>query len=191
MKGWTAILPLKLSADRKSRLASVLSLEERRQLGDRMAAKVIAELRAVSGIGAIIMLSPRPLPDWPVRHVVDQGRGLNVELDEVTLTIPERLLVIHGDLPLLSAPDISALLDAAESSGTAIAPDRHGQGTNALALRDRPPGFAFAFGPNSFALHRQRLADSLAIVRREGLACDIDTADDLAHAQTLKFTLSD
>jgi 2-phospho-L-lactate/phosphoenolpyruvate guanylyltransferase len=191
MTSWTAILPLKLSEDRKSRLASILSLEERRKLGDHMAAQVVAELRAVSGIGEIIMLSPRPLPDWPVLHVVDQGRGLNAELDEVALTIPESLLVIHGDLPLTSAPDISALLDAAESSGAAIAPDRHGQGTNALALRDRPPGFAFAFGPNSFALHRQRLGDTLAIVRREGLACDIDTPDDLAHAQTRKFTLSD
>lgn len=191
MSGWTAILPLKISEGRKSRLASILSLEERRKLGDHMAAQVVAELRAVSGIGEIIMLSPRPLPNWPVRHVEDQGRGLNAELDEVALTIPERLLVIHGDLPLISADDISALLDAAESSGAAIAPDRHGQGTNALALWMRPPAFTFAFGPNSFALHQQRLDDTLAIVRREGLACDIDTADDLAHAQTLKFTLSD
>jgi 2-phospho-L-lactate guanylyltransferase len=114
---------------------------------------------------------------------------LNTGLDEVALTIPERLLVIHGDLPLLSAPDISALLDAAESSGAAIAPDRHGQGTNALALWMRPPAYTFAYGPNSFALHQQRLGDTLAVVQRKGLACDVDTPNDLAHAQTLKYTL--
>jgi 2-phospho-L-lactate/phosphoenolpyruvate guanylyltransferase len=189
--GWTAILPLKLSADRKSRLASVLSLEERRQLGDRMAAHVIAELRAVVAIDAIIMLSPHAVPGWPVRHVRDQGRGLNVELDAAAAAIPHRLLVIHGDLPLLAAQDITNLIEAAEASGQAIAPDRHGQGTNALAFSIRPDGFAFAFGANSFARHQQKLGDTLAIIEREGLACDIDTPDDLVYAKTQNFTLSD
>lgn len=83
MSVWTAILPLKFSEDRKSRLASVLSLEERRELSDHMAEKVFAELRTVEAVGDIILLSPFPLTDWPVRHLADQGRGLNAELNEV------------------------------------------------------------------------------------------------------------
>jgi 2-phospho-L-lactate guanylyltransferase len=187
MMRWTAIIPLKLSEDRKSRLAPLLSREDRRQLGDQMAHHVIAELRSVAAIDDIIMLSPRPLPDWPVRHVADQGRGLNAELDEVALAIPNRLLVIHGDLPLASSEDIKTLINAAEANGSAIAPDRHEQGTNALALSHMPPGFSFAFGANSFALHSERLSETLAIVRREGLTCDVDTPDDLAYVKTLSY----
>ena len=191
MSGWTAILPLKLSADRKSRLAPVLSGEERQRLGDHMARHVITQLRAVAAIDDIIMLSPRSIADWPVRHVLDHGRGLNAELDAVAATVPNKLLIIHGDLPLVTAQDIAALLDAAEAKGCAIAPDRHGQGTNALALCTRPEGFSFAFGVDSFARHQQGLGDALAIVQRTGLACDIDTPADLAYAMTQNFTLLD
>ena len=191
MTGWTAILPLKLSADRKSRLAPVLSGKERQRLGDQMACHVITELRAVVAIDDIIMLSPRPIADWPVRHALDQGRGLNAELDALAATVPNKILIIHGDLPLVTAQDITALVDAAEAKGCAIAPDRHGQGTNALALCTRREGFSFAFGVDSFARHQNSLGDALATVQRTGLSCDIDTPDDLAYAQTQNFKLSD
>ena len=187
MSGWTAILPLKLSADRKSRLAPAMSLEDRRALGDRMALHVITQLRAVKAIDAILMLAPRPVPEWPVSHVLDQGRGLNTELDELAAGIAGPVLVIHGDLPLVSADDVSALIEAAHTGGSAIAPDRHGLGTNALALTARPLGFGYAFGPDSFALHRQRLGSTLAVVNRDGLACDVDTQDDLEQARALNF----
>ena len=191
MTGWTAILPLKLSADRKSRLVPVLSGKERQRLGDQMACHVITELRAVVAIDDIIMLSPRPIADWPVRHALDQGRGLNAELDALAATVPNKILIIHGDLPLVTAQDITALVDAAEAKGCAIAPDRHGQGTNALALCTRREGFSFAFGGDSFARHQNSLGDALATVQRTGLSCDIDTPDDLAYAQTQNFKLSD
>jgi len=187
MSGWTAILPLKLSANRKSRLAPVLSLGERRDLGDRMALHVMTQLRAVAAIDTILILSPRAVSDWPVQHVLDQGRGLNAELDAVAASITGPVLVIHGDLPLVSADDVSALIKAAQAGGSAIAPDRHGLGTNALALTARPPGFGYAFGPDSFALHRQRLGSALAVFRRDGFACDIDTQDDLEHAVAQNF----
>ena len=187
MNGWTAILPLKLSEDRKSRLAPVLSLGERRDLGDRMALHVITQLRAIAAIDTILMLSPHPVTGLPVQHVLDQGRGLNAELDAVAACIAGPLLVIHGDLPLVSADEISDLIAAAENTGCAIAPDRHGLGTNALALTALPPAFTFAFGPDSFALHQLRLGVTLAVLQRDGLACDVDTQDDLAQAMTQNF----
>lgn len=187
MSGWTAILPLKLSEDRKSRLAPVLSLGERRDLGDRTALHVITQLRAVAVIDTILMLSPRPVAEWAVKHVLDQGRGLNAEPDSVVAGITGPILIIHGDLPLVAAEDISVLIDAADASGCAIAPDRHGLGTNALALTKLPSDFTFAFGPDSFALHKQRLGSTLALVKRDGLACDIDTQDDLAQAMAQNF----
>ncbi len=187
MSSWTTILPLKLSADRKSRLAPVLTLEQRRELSDRMALHVVAQLRDVPAVDEIILLSPQPVAAWSVTHQLDHGRGLNAELVDLAARIHGPLLVIHGDLPLVSAEDVSALIKAAEAAGSAIAPDRHGQGTNALALTIVPADFAFAFGPDSFALHKQRLGDTLAIVERGGLACDIDTPNDLALAMTQNF----
>src|SRR3546814_2288363 len=62
------------------------------------------------------------------------------------------MIFIHGDLPLLVPEEIEALIQAA-GGGCALAPDRHGSGTNAIALMAAAP-FEFAFGENSLALHR-------------------------------------
>jgi len=189
MSKWTAILPMKLSADRKSRLAPFLPLAKRRELSDKMAVHVIGQLRNVPAIDDVIMISPKPVPQWKVEHLTDQDRGLNAELDAAAIRVSTRLLVIHGDLPQVSADDIAELIGAAEFAGCAIAPDRHGTGTNALALTVLPQGFTFAFGPYSFARHSQTLGGDLAVVRRAGLACDIDTQADMDHASAMNFKL--
>ena len=124
---WTAIVPLKLRAQRKSRLAPCLSPQERQTLSDRLAARVLAALDA-AGIPARV-LSPLPGADFPWEP--DQGAGLNAALDRVRAERARApLLVISGDLPLLTAGDVRMLLATAEGQGVAIAPDRHGQGTN-------------------------------------------------------------
>ena len=52
---WTAVVPLKLGPDSKSRLAAVLSPAARSELGNRMAGHVIAQLGAVGAIGEIVV----------------------------------------------------------------------------------------------------------------------------------------
>ncbi len=178
---WTAVMPLKQGPDRKSRLASVLTLDQRIALSDRMAAHVLACLDAVPIIETRLLLSPHPAlgATW----VTDGGHGLNAEL----AALQQRpLLVIHADLPFLSPDDIAALLAAAERDGAGIAPDRHGTGTNALALT-RPGPFPFAFGPDSCAQHKRSMDGAMAIVDRDGLAFDLDMPDDLAEASRRGF----
>jgi len=96
----------------------------------------------------------------------------------------ETLVVLHGDLPELDVPDVQALIAAVPpEGGVAIAPDRGGSGTNGLALRP-PPAIPFEFGTNSFSAHREAARNAgvpLAIVRRPGLAFDLDTPDDLSE----------
>jgi 2-phospho-L-lactate guanylyltransferase len=61
-----------------------------------------------------------------------------------------------------------------------IAPDEQEQGTNALALAPPDPGF-FRFGPDSFQAHLEAakaLGAKPHILRRPGLANDLDTPDD-------------
>jgi 2-phospho-L-lactate guanylyltransferase len=63
------------------------------------------------------------------------GRGPNAAVAAGLAALASRgadgALVIAGDLPLLRAADLEELARAGQSAGLAIAPDRHGTGTNA------------------------------------------------------------
>jgi len=174
---WTAVVPLKQGSDRKTRLAGVLSRAERIALTDRMAKRLLSCLDQVPGIERIVLLAPQAVEGRAWRE--DRGRGLNGELQAFRDDHPgEAVLVIHADLPTVSAGDIGALLEAAAAESIAIAPDRHGTGTNALALPAGVP-FTFAFGAGSRAAHERLAATRAAIVERPGLALDIDEPADL------------
>ena len=177
MSGWTALVPLKSGGGRKSRLAGRLSDDERERLAMRMFARVIAALQDCAEVDAIAVLSeaPPPLPGLAWAH--DAGLGLNPALEAARPRRP--FLVINADLPLVTPDDITALIAAARGGG-AIAPDRHGEGTNALAL-DRLD-LAFCFGAGSFARHGAQAPGVLAVVDRVGLALDVDMTEDLAEA---------
>lgn len=176
---WTAVVPIKPAAARKTRLAGHLPPTERVRLTEAMLAHVLGVLNRVPAIGTIATLAAAP--DLAgTAWLRDQGRGLNAELDAIAATVPVRLLVIHADLPALVPVDIDDLLNAAIAAGSAIAPDRHDRGTNALAFTAVKPS-AFTFGAGSLAAHRARHPDA-ALVRRAGLALDIDAAADLVEA---------
>jgi 2-phospho-L-lactate guanylyltransferase len=182
---WTALIPFKTRA-RKSRLAGRLTPANRERLALAMFRHVAATLGQSPAIGRILVLSDAPLPGWNGEWIRDRGRGLNAELEAARRTLAgEHLLVIHADLPFLDAGDIGALTGAALPNG-AIAPDRHATGTNALAL---PPGVVlpFAFGPDSFARHREACGPSARIIRRTGLSHDIDTPGDLDSSTAIYF----
>jgi 2-phospho-L-lactate guanylyltransferase len=185
-----AIIPLKPPGQRKSRLAGRLSAEARDRLAEAMFHHVACVLRAVPAIVEIALLCECALPGWPARWIRDEGRGLNAELRDAAISRRSKnLLVIHPDLPLLAPADIVELI-ASDHSGSAIAPDRHGTGTNALALRG-DAGFEFAFGAQSFARHLARAGGKLRVVERPGLALDVDTPEDFdsfrARAEALGF----
>jgi 2-phospho-L-lactate guanylyltransferase len=176
---WTALIPIKPDGERKTRLAGRLTPEERTRLAQALLDHLIGELGAVAAIDTIVLLSAEPSAAPDVGWIEDKGRGLNPELEVARETLgPRALLVIHADLPLVGAADIAALLAAAEATGCAIAADRHGSGTNALALADGRT-FGFRFGPGSLALHRAESGNDCRIVERPGLAIDCDTPDDL------------
>jgi len=135
-------------------------------------------LSTVRAVDALYLLAPAAVPAWPTRWLPDGGRGLNSELATARATLGKRpFVIIHADLPRLTTEDVAYLLAAAEANGAAFAPDRHGRGTNAVALADVDP-FRFAFGPHSLIAHKQQRPDA-AIVERDGLGFDVDTPLDL------------
>lgn len=178
---WTALIPLKPASAGKTRLAAHLPPEERAALSRSLFEHVAGVLGRVPALSSLILLSEKQPETWQSGWIEDRGRGLNGELEAARFALGAApLLVIHADLPLLAETDIIELLDAAEQAGCAIAPDRHGTGTNALALRDGRP-FEFRFGPDSFRLHRAQ-AGNCRTVELQGLGLDLDTPDDLNTA---------
>ena len=184
-----AVVPMKALREAKSRLAGVLSPEERVTLSRDMLDHVLWAISESGAVDAVAVISPEVdrlhLPLWVTR--IQQSReGLNELLEQGReWAISEgagALMVVFADLPLLSPDDVAHLADLGRSYGTvALAPDRHGQGTNVM-LAHPPSLVRFAYGPGSFSKHRVaawEVATSVEIYSSAGTAFDVDTPDDL------------
>ncbi|MEO8288527.1 MAG: 2-phospho-L-lactate guanylyltransferase [Chloroflexota bacterium] len=184
-----AIVPVKRLSEAKTRLAGILSPEERVQLAHEMLLHVLATVIASGVIDTVAVISPEPvelrLPPGVV-PLVQNREGLNSLLEQgrewAGAVGADALLVLFADLPLLAPEDISRIVELGKSAGSVVlAPDRHGSGTNGMLAH--PPSLArFAFGPGSFNAHRsqaQQAGVHIEVYRASGTAFDIDTLDDL------------
>jgi 2-phospho-L-lactate/phosphoenolpyruvate guanylyltransferase len=167
-----AVVPMKSMDLAKGRLAAVLDPAGRRALARQMLDHVLETLRQ-AGVSSV--------------RVANGNRDLNADVAAAAHLVQGEgatdLLLVMADLPYLAADDIAALIEAGRQSPVVIAEAKDG-GTNALLLR--PPtvlDFAFASGQPSASRHAERARAAgiePAIVRRPGLARDIDTPADLA-----------
>ncbi len=185
-----AVVPVQRLETAKSRLSGILSPDQRRHLVTNLLETVLSALSTASRVDQIIVVSPDPdvlqRVSRPGVHPVQQpGRGLNDAIrlgrDRAVEQGASTLLVVLADLPRLSAGEIDDLLAIADSATVTMAPDRHGHGTNVLALRP-PNAIEPAFGVGSFHKHMaeaQHLGLQVEIVRSAGMAFDVDTVDDL------------
>jgi 2-phospho-L-lactate guanylyltransferase len=184
------IVPHRGLESAKTRLSPVLDPDERAALAEALLRHV---LEVATEVAEVVVISPDGDLESLVamagaRLSVQRGLGLNRGLDQARAEAlaegVDRLAVLHGDLPTLTGPDISALLDGVvgERPMVAIAPDAAETGTNGLALSP-PDVVAFQFGPGSFEAHRRagkRAEAWITVVRRPGLSFDIDTPADLS-----------
>lgn len=196
--GIVALVPIRSLTGGKTRLAGVLSQEARSALTARMVTRVIHAALSSDAIVSVVVVSPDPAAlalasgvDARVDPVVQTSDrpGLLAALDLGREHAHQRgasgLLVLFGDLPLLDGDDVRNLVRRAVP--IVIAPDRHGEGTNALFLRlsAMPEGdsFAFQFGEESYPKHvseAHRLGLDVATSVGAGTAFDLDTPEDLA-----------
>ncbi len=191
------IIPVKPSHLAKSRLSEVLGEDQRATLVRAMLRHVHQAACGVEGVTRIALLGPSRLGlPGDVLLLAEPGGGLNPAVQSALAQVAAegagRMIVLFADLPLLTSRDVGRL--AAAPSGTiAIAPDRHGTGTNALSLPiPAAKDFTFAFGTDSFAAHRAeagRLGLRIEQVHSPGLARDVDVPDDLVDAQGLADAL--
>lgn len=190
------LVPLKDLVQAKTRLAGLLRPSERRSLAQAMLQDVLQVLTSHPQLGRITLVSDDPsspllAQHFGLAHIRESElgcRGLNAVVAAASARLladsTEPLLVMHADLPLLGARDISAVLAAREDiRGLVLGCDRAGSGTNLLAF-DRHSLPRFCFGTDSCAAHLAAArADGIAtrVVRRPGIALDVDEPGDLAR----------
>lgn len=187
-----AIVPVKPLRHGKSRLAGVLTEDERTDLNRRLLAHTLDTLATVPEIEHALVISRDPAAlalarDHGARTVQENGAPqLNVALTRATIVAKtyttHGVLILPADLPLLTPEDVRAMLARVKDPPVVVvAPDRHRQGTNALLVC--PAGLIeYDFGPGSFQRHCERAVQAgahLEIFELPSLALDVDLPEDL------------
>jgi 2-phospho-L-lactate/phosphoenolpyruvate guanylyltransferase len=194
------VIPVRALEGAKSRLGLALDAEERRELVELLLRRTIQAARAAAGVDVVAVVSPDPdtlavAGEEGAEPVAQRSSGLNAGLVEARDALgdrADRLLILPGDVPGIVAPTIEALLAAADAAAgagdpvVALAPDRHGRGTNALLL-DPVNAIEPAFGGDSRHAHAGLAAAAgAAFVELPGvLELDVDTPDDLLLAEAI------
>ncbi len=175
-----AAIPLRGFASAKSRLANELHPEVRARLATAIAGRV-ADACTAAGLRTIVVSSSPDVVAWCADHgrdlVADPGTGLDGAAAAAIATTSGPWIVVHGDLPLITAADLSGIAELVGDGSVVLAPSRDG-GTNLIGASGP---FPFAYGPGSFARHIAAAAHRRPVVLiRTGLAVELDTPADLA-----------
>lgn len=191
-----AIIPVKPLRRGKTRLAGVLSEDEREILNLSLIGHTLQVIKQVEGIDQILVVSSDTAVlalarEQGARTVQEDGHpGLNTALHRATMVAQmyaaQGVLILPSDLPLLTPEDVLELIrQAQEPPVVVIAPDRRKQGTNALLIK--PTGLiSYEFGENSFIKHcnqADRYKLNLKIVSTDSLGLDLDYPEDLEFFQ--------
>lgn len=187
-----AIVPVKPLRRGKSRLAGVLSEEERTFLNFNMLASTLRTLGQVKEIDSVLVISRDPgalalARDFDARTVhEDSNSDLNIAIKRATVVSlfygVESLLILPADLPLLTSEAVDMLVRHKRNPPVVvIAPDRRMDGTNALLTS--PAGLIeYSYGPGSYKRHieqARRFNARVEVCSIPELALDLDIPEDL------------
>lgn len=203
-----AIIPVKPLRRGKSRLAGVLSEEERTLLNYSMLANTLKVVTAVKEIEKVLVISRDSgalamARDFGARTVQEDGKSddLNLALKRGTvvaqLSGAQSVLILPADLPKIDVVSIQAFIRMGKRTPfVVIAPDRRKEGTNGLLIN--PAGLIdYQFGPGSFQLHIQqakRYNINVEVCDNPSLALDLDVPEDLdllRHMELMQFHLNE
>jgi 2-phospho-L-lactate guanylyltransferase len=198
-----ALVPVKPFLRSKSRLAGVLSPRARAGLSRRFLGHALDVLAQVPALARTLVISRDP-----AARALARARGAQTLREPAASDLNQALwrgtqaalaagaqavLVLPTDLPFLAVEDVLQLIGAARAPDVALAPDRHGTGTNALFVR--PAGlFRYAFGGGSFERHlnlARAAGAAVRVCRLPGVALDVDGPDDLRLYQTAQENAND
>ena len=194
-----AIVPVKPLRRGKSRLAGLLTEEQRTCLNRYLLEHTLTTLNKIPGIEHTLVVSRDPAAltltrAMGGRTVLEDGAPqFNTAIQRATIVAQAQgarsVLILPADLPLVEPADLEALLSQGMAAPTVvIAPDRRLDGTNGLFIN--PAGLIeYGYGPGSFQRHCQRSTNAgarLVIVNSERIGLDLDLPEDLELVGGLK-----
>ena len=187
-----AIVPVKRFELSKTRLAPVLSPEQRAALSEHMFADVVTSLSGHAALaGTIVVTADARVRQMAKRlgvHAIgERGRTLQAAIEQARVALrraggPSELIV-SADLPQITPADISAIVAALGDHPLVLVRGRTDGGTNLLGCR--PVGAIPAlFGHDSFERHcRAGRARGIAAEQLDigHLEVDVDRPEDLQY----------
>jgi 2-phospho-L-lactate guanylyltransferase len=194
-----AIVPVKPLRRGKSRLAGLLSEEQRTCLNRYLLEHTLIILNKISEIEHTLVVSRDPAAlaltrSMGGRTVLEDGvPQFNTALKRATIVAQAQgaraVLILPADLPLVEQSDLEAFLAQGHNPPVVvIAPDRRLDGTNCLLVN--PAGLIeYGYGPGSFQRHKTRATEAgarLKIIRADRLGLDLDLPEDLEMVGGLK-----
>ncbi len=200
-----AIVPVKPLRRGKSRLASVLTEEERTFLNHTMLANTFKTITSIPEIDQLLVVSRDPgalsmARDFGAKTVQEDGNSdsLNSALKRATVVAQlysaQSVIIIPADLPMLNAESIQTLIQAGKKPPiVVIAPDRRHDGTNGLMIN--PAGLIdYQFGPGSFTRHveqAKRKHIQIEVAEIPSLQLDLDLPEDLELLRKMELVQLD
>jgi 2-phospho-L-lactate guanylyltransferase len=184
------VVPVKSPRRAKHRLEPVFSEPDRERLARVMARDVFAAVSTLQAHGRFVISDdPEILEEGrrfglePLTDLISQGQSAAVRQGFAAAW--ERgftaALTIPGDVPAVTAEELTELISYRPEIEVLLAPDRERLGTNGLRLSP-PDAIALRFGEDSFSLHQaeaRRANRSFAVKAIEGLRYDLDRPDDV------------
>jgi 2-phospho-L-lactate guanylyltransferase len=192
-----AIIPVKPLKRGKSRLSSILTVEERSKLNKWMLTNILNCLREVPQIDNFIVISYDPFTltiarDLGARTILESRiTNLNRALRKATTAAKAfnatQVLVLPADLPLTNKEDIIGFINhRGNPPEIIISSDFRQNGTNALLVN--PIGaFEYDFGEWSFKKHieqAERKKMRIDITKIESFLYDLDLPEDFELLKT-------
>lgn len=187
-----AIVPVKPLRRGKSRLAGLLTEDQRTHLNRYLLEHVLMTLNEVTEIEHTLVVSRDPAAlaltrEMGGRTVLEDGAPkFNTAIQRATIVARTQgahaVLILPADLPLIKPKDVKYLLKRGKCPPVVvIAPDRRQDGTNGLFIN--PAGLIeYGYGLGSFQCHSQRTIAAgarLEIIDSPNIALDLDLPEDL------------
>jgi 2-phospho-L-lactate guanylyltransferase len=194
-----AIVPVKPLRRGKSRLAGMLTEEQRTKLNRFLLHHTLDILNQIHDIEHTLVVSRDPAAlaltrGMGGRTVLEDGAPqFNTAIKRATIVAQSQgarsVLILPADLPLIEPGDVMELLSQGSVPPVVvISPDRRLDGTNCLFIN--PAGLIeYGYGVGSYKRHSQRATDGGAILKvfhSERIGLDLDLPEDLEMVGGLK-----
>lgn len=187
------VIPVKTFSSGKSRLASDLTLFERKNFIVKSLKNSIDVAKRSKFIDEILIVSNS-------KDMADIFINMGLKFCYTTNTLNRALeqsvqsVASHVDNIIISAADLANVISFEPIIGSlgydriVLCPDRHRNGTNIIAHKSQYK-LSYSFGANSFIKHLSsvsRLASPIEILQSSQYSLDVDTIHDLKLSELMK-----